>query len=104
VDDIRVFTGTLVADLILPHAHSIKERRKPLQALIQRLRNHRFAVAQVGPADLTQRVFLAISTVAGSDAVLQERLDAAERMLYGTEFEVADLQRRVLTQSAPSCR
>ena len=48
MDDVRVYTGTLVADLVLSYARSIKERRKPLQALIQRLRNHDFAVAQVG--------------------------------------------------------
>jgi uncharacterized protein YlxP (DUF503 family) len=104
MDDIRVITGTLVADLVLAHARSIKERRKPLHALVQRLRNHDFSVAQVGPADLTQRVFLAVSAVAGTSGQLEERLAVAERMLFGSEFEIADLQRRITTYSAPSRR
>ncbi len=102
MDDVRVYTGTLVADLVLPYARSIKERRKPLQALIQRLRNRDFAVAQVGPADLTRRVFLAVTAVSGSESLLQERLATAERMLVASEFEVADLQRELSVYSAPS--
>jgi uncharacterized protein YlxP (DUF503 family) len=102
VDDVRVYTGTIVADLVLSHARSIKERRNPLQALVQRLRNHDFAAAQVGPADLSQRVFLAIGAVSGSEGQLGERLDVAERMLFASEFEVADLQRQVTTYSAHS--
>jgi len=102
MDDVRVYHGLLVADLVLAHARSIKERRKPLQALIQRLRNHDFAVAQVGPVDLIQRAFLGVAAIASSETLLAERLDAAERMLFGSEFEVADLHREVLGYSAPS--
>lgn len=102
MDDVRVFTGTLVADLILPQARSIKDRRKPLQALVQRLRNHHFATAQVGPSDLTQRVFLAITAVSGTEGVLAERLAAAERMLFASPFEVADLKVERSGYSAPS--
>jgi uncharacterized protein YlxP (DUF503 family) len=102
VDDVRVYTGTLVADLVLAHARSIKERRKPLHALVQRLRNHDFATAQVGPTDLTQRVFLAITAVSGSDGQLEERLAAAERLLFSSDFEVADLRREVTSYTAPS--
>jgi uncharacterized protein YlxP (DUF503 family) len=104
MDDVRVYTGTLVADLVLAHARSIKERRKPLQALMQRLLNQDFAIAQVGPADLTQRVFLAITAVSGSDGLLSKRLATAERMLFGSEFEIADLQREISSYAAPSHR
>jgi uncharacterized protein YlxP (DUF503 family) len=102
MDDVRAYSGFLVADLVLSHARSIKERRKPLQALIQRLRNHDFAVAQVGPTDLTRRAFVGVAAVASSETLLAERLDAAERMLFASEFEVADLHRDVLGYSAPS--
>ncbi len=95
VDDVRVYTGTLVADLILAHTRSIKERRKPLQALLQRLRNHDFAVAQVGPSDLIQRVFVAVTAVSGSESRLNDLLDTAERMLFASEFEVADIRREI---------
>ncbi len=91
-----------MADLFLAGARSLKERRKPLQALCQRLRNQDFAIAQVGPADLTQRVFLAVTAVSGSEGVLTERLAAAERMLFASDFEVADLHREFACYSTPS--
>ena len=104
MDDVRAYTGTLVADLILPHARSIKDRRKVLQALKQRLRNHDFAVAQVGPPDLIQRVWLTVAAVSGSESGLRNRLDAAERMLFAGPFEVADLQREITSYSTSSRR
>jgi len=99
MDDVRVHTGTLVADLVLPHAASLKERRGAVRPLVQKLRNLDFAVAQVGPADLMQRLFLAITDVSGSVAQLEARLAIAERLIYASEFEVAALHRDVATWS-----
>jgi uncharacterized protein len=96
MDDVRHYTGTLVADLHLPHAHSLKDRRQALRSLVQRLQNHHYSVAQIGPPDLQQRAFLAVAAVAGSRARLDELLDAAERIIFAGDFEVADLRR--LTQ------
>ena len=95
----RTYTGTLIADLILPAARSLKERRGPLRALTQRLRNHDFCVAQVGPADLIQRAFLAVSAVSGSSGQTEELLDKAERILFASDFEVADLRRQVNSET-----
>jgi uncharacterized protein YlxP (DUF503 family) len=99
VDDVRTYTGTLIADLILPAARSLKERRGPLRALQQRLRNHDFATAQVGPADLTQRVFLAVTAVSGTAGKTEELLDKAERIVFASEFEVGDLRREVHSET-----
>lgn len=66
-----------------------------MRALTQRLRNQDFAVAQVGPADLTQRAFLAVTAVSGSASGADELLDRAERMIFASEFEVADLRRLI---------
>lgn len=93
LDDVRTYTGTLIADLVLPEARNLKEKRAPLRALKQRLRNHDFAVAQVGPADLIQRAFLAVAAVSGSPGAVDEMLDKAERILFASGFEVADLRR-----------
>jgi len=99
MDDVRIFTGTLVADLILPHARSLKERRGPQRALVQKLKNNDFAVAQVGPTDLLQRVFLAIGVVSGTESVLDELLDGAERLLFASDFEVGQLRRLIDVES-----
>jgi len=102
MDDVRVHTGTMVVDLLLPRAESLKDRRGPLRALVQRLRNQEFAVAQVGPADLHQRVFLAVAAVSGDSSTVAERLDVAERMIFASEFEVGELRRdgSVITYSS----
>jgi uncharacterized protein YlxP (DUF503 family) len=92
MNDVRVFRGCLVVDLVLPYARSIKDRRKPLQAVVQRLRNQDLAVAQVGPTDLIQRAYLSVAAVSGSDRQLRALLDAAERIVFASEFEVADLR------------
>ena len=47
MDDVRIHSGTLLADLRLPAARTIKDRRQALRGLVQRLRNRQLAVAQV---------------------------------------------------------
>ncbi|MDY0110819.1 MAG: DUF503 domain-containing protein [Candidatus Krumholzibacteria bacterium] len=102
MDDVRIHIGTLMADLQLPHAQQLKERRQALRSLIQRLHNRRLAVAQVGPPDLHQRAFLLIGAVAGSQGVLDELLAAAERVIVESEFTIADLRRDVRQDSFSS--
>lgn len=102
MDDVRVHTGTLLADLVLPHAASLKERRGAVRSLVQKLRNLDFAVAQVGPPELAQRLFLAVVDVSGSVARLEARLAVAERLVYASDFEVASLRRDLSTWSEPS--
>ena len=102
MDDVRLHTGTLFADLRLPAAQSIKERRQALRSLVQRLRNRHLAVAQVGPPDLWQRAFLLVGAVAGDAAGLDGQFDVAERIIFASEFEVADLRRDVRQDSFSS--
>lgn len=73
--------------------------RGPLRAVTQRLRNEDFAVAQVGPATLTQRVFLAVCVVSGAAGKADELLDKAERILFASGFEVGDLRRFVQSET-----
>ncbi len=102
MDDVRIHTGTLVADLVLPGSRSLKDLRAPLRALVQKLRNQEYAVARVGPAELMQRAFLAIVAVSGDAEVVEGRLDEAERILFESPFEVADLRRDVTVETFPS--
>jgi uncharacterized protein YlxP (DUF503 family) len=101
LDDVRIYTGTLVADLVLPGSRSLKDLRAPLRALAQRLRNRDFAVARVGPTDRQQRAFLAIVAVAGESEQAEGRLDEAERLVYDSPFEVADLRRALAVETFP---
>ncbi len=102
MEDVRAHTGTLVLDLLLPLADGLKDRRKRLRSLQDRLSAQDFAVAQIGPADRPQRAFLAVSVVGGSVAKVEERLDAAERTAFESEFEIRVLSRDVRTWSGSS--
>jgi uncharacterized protein len=102
MDDVRIHTGNLVADLHLPHAQQLKDRRQALRALVQRLHNQRLAVAQVGPPDLCQRAFLVVGAVAGTSSGLDALLDAAERVIFASGFTVGDLRRQVRQDSFSS--
>lgn len=95
MDDVRLHSGTLLADLLLPHSRSLKERRQALRSLVQKLLNRRLAVAEVGPSDLWQRAFVLIGAVSGSARELDRQLDEAERLIFASEFEVGDLRRDV---------
>ena len=102
MDDVRTYTGTLIVDLILSSARTLKDRRGPQRALMQKLRNLNYAVAQVGPAGLSQRLFLAVTAVSGSQSKLDELLDGAERVVFASDFEVADLRRATAGETFPS--
>jgi len=99
MDDVRIYSGILTADLLMTAARTLKDKRGPLRALVQKLKNQGFCVAQVGPADLIQRCFLAIGTVANEESLADGLLDAAERILFASDFEVGDLRRDIHVES-----
>jgi uncharacterized protein YlxP (DUF503 family) len=99
MDDLRAHTGTLIVDLRLPYSTGLKDRRRALRPLLDKLGQADFAVSQVGPADLSARVWLAICAVSGRASLLEERLDLAERMLFQSEFEIFVVSREIRTFS-----
>lgn len=99
MDDVRTFTGTLTADLILTAARNLKDRRGPLRALMQKLKNQDLAAAQVGPPDLIQRCFVSVCAVSSEETLVNGQLDAAERILFASDFEVGDLRRNIQVDS-----
>ena len=102
MDDIRSHTGTLVADLRLPASTGLKDRRRELRPVVRKLLQQELAVSQIGPADLTGRVFLAIAAVSGRVGLVEDRLDLAERILFRSSFEVRILRRDIGTWSGSS--
>src|SRR4051794_16049029 len=77
-----VFTGTLLADLLLGDVHSLKGKRAVVRPIVADLRR-RFAVsaAEVGDQDLHRRGQVGIATVAAEAAQVTDVLDACERLL-----------------------
>jgi uncharacterized protein YlxP (DUF503 family) len=83
-----VTIGLCTIELFIPAAQSLKDKRRVLKSLIQRLRNrHNISVAEVEHQDLWQRSGIAIAAVASSqkpiDALFQGILREIESALPG---------------------
>lgn len=80
--------GVLQVTLSLPEAGSLKDKRRVLQGLMERVRRrYNVAVAEVGRQDDRREAVLAVACVSTSrrhaDAVLQEVLRWLERETAG---------------------
>lgn len=71
-----MFVAIVRAELHLPHAQSLKDKRQVLNRLKDRLRATHAAVAEVDHADLWQRATIGIAVVTGAQAVLTEVLQS----------------------------
>ena len=92
------YVGILSAELLLPENHSLKGKRKELLSTKAQLqRRFGASVAEVDHHDVWQRSRLTLSCVARGYRELEELLDGAERYLAGQAFELARVERMVVT-------
>ncbi len=86
--------GWLRVDLLIPMSHSLKEKRRPLKSLLEKLR-HRFnvAAAEVDCQDLHQRAVIGIALIASDGGVLAREMQAVKEFIYNNpDCQVADIQ------------
>lgn len=92
------YVGILSVELHFPENHSLKGKRKELLSVKAQLaRRFGASVAEVDHHDVWQRAGLTLACVARGHRELHELLDAAERYLAGQAFELAVVQREVVT-------
>ena len=92
------YVGILSAELHFPAAGSLKGKRKyVLSAKAQLQRRFGASVAEVDHHELWQRSRLTLSCVARHERELVALLDGAERYLAGQEFELAGLEREIVS-------
>ena len=99
MDDVRIYTGTLTADLVMTAARSLKDRRGAVRGPGQKKKKQEMAVAPVGPPDLIQRCFIAVGAVSSGESLVDELLDAAERIIFASDFEIGELRRNIQVDS-----
>jgi len=93
-----VRVGLLLLEVYLPGTASLKEKRRVLRSIKDRVR-HRFnvAVAETGHQELHQRAELAFVSVADAEQPLQQMFDRiveeAERMVPGG---IAEIERETI--------
>jgi uncharacterized protein YlxP (DUF503 family) len=92
------YIGILSVELRFPDNHSLKGKRKELlSAKAQLQRRFGASVAEVDHHEVWQRAQLTIACVARGHSELVGLLDGAERFLASQSFELARVEREVVT-------
>ena len=92
------YVGILSFELRFPENHSLKGKRKELLSVKAQLqRRFGASVAEVDHHDVWQRARLTVACVARGHRELNELLDGAERWLVGHGYELAAVEREVVT-------
>jgi uncharacterized protein YlxP (DUF503 family) len=92
------FVGILSAELHFPASHSLKDKRMHLRSLKAQLQNRVGAsVAEVDHHDVWQRSRVTLSCVAREYREVERLLAEAERWLAGQEWELARVERSVVS-------
>ncbi len=74
--DGNLYVGVARLELQIPDARSLKDRRRAVRPLVERLRNrHRVLVLETGRGDLHQRAGLAICAASTVAADAEQRLE-----------------------------
>ncbi|HEV8064838.1 MAG TPA: DUF503 domain-containing protein [Acidimicrobiales bacterium] len=92
--------GVLTVELHIPAARSLKEKRSTLRPLLESARaRYRVAIAEVGFQELHQRALLEIAAVAAAEHVVNDVLDAVERLIWSAPAaEVIQVSRTFVEQ------
>ncbi len=81
--------GLLQAQISIPEAYSLKDKRSVLRSLKDRIRNEiNVSVAEVGQQDIWTRAELAFVTVAAEKEVVEKRLSEISRVLHSSPRHV----------------
>jgi uncharacterized protein len=96
-----LFTGSLVADLLLGDVHSLKEKRSVVRPVVAELRRrYAVAAAEVGDTDLHRRAQVGVAAVAADAAHVAELLDACERLLAERpELQLLSVRRQLFSDT-----
>jgi uncharacterized protein YlxP (DUF503 family) len=96
-----MFTGTLLADVLLPSdSRSLKAKRAYVRPVIAALQRLDVAAAEVGNVELHGRAEFGVAVVARDSHHVTEVLDSCERLIAGRpELELLSSQRRIHSSS-----
>jgi uncharacterized protein len=89
---------TLVIDLRLPDAHSLKDKRSTVRTLLEGSRRRfQVASAETGHQDEWQRAELGFTAISSSAGHVTEVIDQVDRFVWSfPEVEVVDAERHWL--------
>lgn len=94
--DLKIGVGQV--SLRMRHAQSLKDKRKVVQSLVQKLRNLGFSVTQSGHDDNPKQGSIGFAYAGSTHAQVNQALDEMERLLIG-DFDVLEVNREVVDYS-----
>ncbi len=82
----------------LPFSHSLKEKRKPLKSLKERLKNKfNASVAEIDAQDEWQRAVIGVTLLSTDHAYLERQYHLLEQFVQeSTQMELTDIQQQWL--------
>jgi uncharacterized protein YlxP (DUF503 family) len=93
----RGFVGILSVELHFPEAGSLKDKRRHLRsAKAQVQKRFGASVAETAHHDAWQRAGLLIAVTAAEQSALDHLLDGVVRYLYGQQYDLTLLERRIV--------
>ena len=87
--------GLLTLHLHIPHSHSLKDRRKVLRALKDRLRRSNVSVAEIEFQEKWQRSLVGVVAISQTEAHAQEVLERVEQeaaRLLGSDLTSSEIE------------
>lgn len=89
--------GLLTLQLIIPASGSLKDKRRVIRPLVDRVRTRfNVSLAETDHQDLWQRCELAVAAVATNETGVQQLLDAAQETIESSpELECAECTREI---------
>lgn len=90
--------GWMRVDLLIPAAHSLKEKRRPLKSLVEKLKSRfNVSVSEVDLQDLHQRAVIGVAAVAPDGGELAGRMRAVREFIHNNpECRVVDVKESAL--------
>lgn len=87
--------GLLEIEFLIPGASTLKEKRKVVRSLKEKIRNrYNVSTAEVDHLDLPGRCHLATITICGDKAEAQKRLESVERFVLSSP-EISLIERNM---------
>jgi len=89
----KVYVGVCRLTLEIPESHSLKEKRRRVRSIIDRLRiRHRLSVAETGFQDTWQTAEIGISAVSGDSTLARKLIEAAIEYVETEALDVSIIE------------
>jgi len=77
-----LFIGVLTVELFIGEAHSLKEKRRVLKSVIDRIKTRfNVSIAEIGELDIWQRSTLGLSMISNEQAHVHKVFDAVVKFI-----------------------